>query len=58
MGRYRHSFGQGHNGADTYFDSIAKGAAIFRVTTRADWDGLVSAALLSVVEDVDCFRFV
>ncbi len=31
---------------------------MFRVTTRADWDGLVSAALLSVVEDVDRYRFI
>lgn len=31
---------------------------MFRVTTRADWDGLVCAALLSVVEDVDRYRFV
>lgn len=31
---------------------------MFRVTTRADWDGLVCAALLSVVEDVDRYRFI
>lgn len=31
---------------------------MFRITTRADWDGLVSAALLSVVEDVDRYRFI
>ena len=31
---------------------------IFRVTTRADLDGLVSAALLSLVEDIDRFRFI
>ncbi|MFN3821610.1 MAG: exopolyphosphatase [bacterium] len=31
---------------------------MFRVTTRADWDGLVSAALLSIVEDVDRYRFI
>lgn len=29
-----------------------------RVTTRADWDGLVSAALLSVVEKIDSYRFI
>ncbi len=31
---------------------------MFRVTTRADFDGLVSAALLTVVEDVDRYRFI
>ncbi|MBM3327516.1 MAG: exopolyphosphatase [Calditrichaeota bacterium] len=31
---------------------------MFRITTRADWDGLVSAALLSVVEDCDRIRFI
>ena len=30
---------------------------MFRITTRADWDGLVCAAVLSVVEDVDRYRF-
>lgn len=39
-------------------EGLAKEYIIFRVTTRADWDGLVAAALLSVVEDVDRFRFV
>ncbi len=31
---------------------------MFRITTRADWDGLVSAALLNIVEDCDRVRFI
>lgn len=31
---------------------------MFRVTTRGDFDGLVSAALLCVVEEVDRFQFI
>jgi len=31
---------------------------MFRITTRADWDGLVSAALLNIVEDCDRTRFI
>lgn len=31
---------------------------MFRITTRADWDGLVCAALLNVVEDCDRTRFI
>ncbi|MDP8228454.1 MAG: hypothetical protein P9M15_03275 [Candidatus Electryoneaceae bacterium] len=30
---------------------------MYRVTTRPDFDGLVSAALLSILEDVDRYRF-
>ncbi|MBM3329987.1 MAG: exopolyphosphatase [Calditrichaeota bacterium] len=31
---------------------------MFRITTRADWDGLVCAALLNIVEDCDRMRFI
>jgi len=31
---------------------------MFRITTRADWDGLVCAALLNIVEDCDRVRFI
>lgn len=31
---------------------------MFRITTRADWDGLVCAALLNIVEDCDRTRFI
>jgi len=36
---------------------LSKEVIIYRITTRADFDGLVAAALISRVEDVDCLRF-